>query len=471
MADYDLVVIGAGATGLGAARKGRSLGARVALVESERPGGDCTFYGCVPSKALIETAKRVHAARTGASYGFTVSSVDVDFAAVMQRVHDTIEEISEDESPALLASQGIDLIVGHAAFVDPHTLDVDGRAVTGRSFVIASGAGPFVPPIDGLAAVPYLTNRTIFGLTSLPAHLLVLGGGPIGVEQAQVFRRLGARVTVLQQQDRLLVNDDPEASAVIAAVLQAEGVDLRMSSEVVRVSDGPTVHLGDGTTVSGSHLLVAVGRRPNTASLGLDIPGVEVGKVGQVVVDEHLRTTAPHIYAAGDCSSPLQFTHLGDEHGRLAAANAVSRKRRKSSVRVVPWTTFTEPEVAHVGLTEAAAYAKYGARAMVAHQPLSVVDRARCAGQTDGFIKLVVLPRGPGPLANPVLAQVIGGTVVAPGAGDILGEVVLAMQTKAFAGRLAQTIHAYPTWGLGVRQTAALLDAPYLGAELRPARP
>ncbi len=471
MADYDLVVIGAGATGLGAARKGQQLGARVALIEAERPGGDCTFFGCVPSKALIETAKRVHAARTGAAYGFSVPSIDVDFAAVMARVHAVIETISEDESPALLASEGIDLITGHATFTDPHTLDVEGRTVTGRGIVIASGAGPFVPPIEGLGDVAHLTNRTLFDLTTLPTHLLVLGGGPIGVEQAQVFRRLGARVTILEALDRLLINDDPEASTLIADVLRSEGVEIRLGSKVVRVSAGPTVHLDDGTTVAGSHLLVAVGRRPNTATLGLDVAGVEVGKVGQVIVDEHLRTSASHIYAAGDCSSPLQFTHLGDEHGRLAGANAVSRKKRKSSTRVVPWTTFTEPEVAHVGLTEAAAYAKYGDRAMVARQPLSVVDRARCAGQTEGFIKLVVVPRGPGPLANPVLAKVVGGTVVAPGAGDILGEVVLAMQTNAFAGRLVQTIHAYPTWGLGVRQTAALLDRPYLGAVLRPARP
>ncbi|MCW2615665.1 MAG: hypothetical protein JWN08_2659 [Frankiales bacterium] len=453
MADYDLVVIGAGATGLGAARSARQAGRRVALVEAERPGGDCTHFGCVPSKTLLETARRVQAARTGAAYGFT-TSVEVDFARVMDRVHAVIAEIEQDESPELLASQGIDLLADWGVVTSPTSLDVGGRRVTFDRLVVASGSRALVPPIDGLDAVPYLDNQDVFALRELPDHLVVLGGGPIGIELAQAFRRLGSAVTVVEGMPTILGREEPEAQQAVSAVLQREGVVLRVGAKVVRVEAGPVLHLDDGTAVSGSHLLVAVGRTPSTDGLGLETAGVRLEK-GGVVTDDHLRA-ADTVWAAGDCTSTLQFTHVGDEQGRLAARNAFAGplpwKRGTWDDRVVPWVTFTEPEVAHVGLTEAQAFAAHGDRAMVSTAWDARGDRARTAGETDGFVKLIAVP---GPVGGLLTGKLVGMTAVGPMAGELIAEGALSMRSGSIVGRMAQTIHAYPTWSLTTRYAAA----------------
>lgn len=477
MPAYDLVVIGAGAAGLAAARAARRGGRRVALVELARPGGDCTHYGCVPSKTLLEVSRRVHAARTGGDYGFTVAGLEVDFAAVMTRVHATIAEIEQDESPELLARQGIDLVAGRARFVAADTVEVDGRRITGRRFVLATGGEAAVPPVDGLADTPYLTNKTVFDLTELPEHLIVLGGGPIGSELAQAFGRLGAQVSVVQSGDRLLPKDEPEAARLLRRVFEREGVRVLAGSRAVRVSAGPTVHLADGTSVTGSHLLLAVGRRPVTAGLELSVPGVELTPTGHIRVDDRLRTTAEHIYAVGDCASTLQFTHVGDEQGRLAAGNAFASAGRPAlaggpgrwDASVVPWVTFTEPEVAHVGLTETAAYERYGDRALVTFIPMSSQDRPRCAGETDGFVKMIAAPRAR-LVSTKALMRLVGMTAVAPTAGELIAEGALAMRTGMLVGRIAQTIHAYPTWSLATRLCAAQFYASYGGREARSAR-
>ena len=272
MNPYDVIIIGAGAAGLSAARAARSAGRRVALVEAGRPGGDCTHYGCVPSKALLETARRIAGARDGAAYGFS-APVTVDFPAVMQRVRRVIADIEQDESPELLARQGIDLVAGWARFTSPHSVDVDGRRLTAGRFVLAIGAHAAIPPIPGLDQTPYLDNKSVFALTALPAHLLVLGGGAIGCELAQAFRRLGAQVTLVEAAPTLLVKEEPEAAAVLTAVLAREGVTVRTGAAVERVSrspDGPLLHLSDGTTVSGPHLLVR--GRPGAGD-GRAVPG------------------------------------------------------------------------------------------------------------------------------------------------------------------------------------------------------
>ncbi len=480
MQHYDLVVIGAGATGLAAARAARRGNRRVALVEAARPGGDCTHYGCVPSKALLETAKRVATARSGAGYGFT-ADVEVDFAAVMARVKAVIGEIERDESPELLAREGIDLIRGWARFVGPHTVDVEGRAVTGGRFVLATGAAAVLPGIDGLAGAESLDNRTVFDLGELPEHLLVMGGGNIGVELAQAFRRLGSRVTVVEALPRILSKDEPGAGAVLASVLRGDGVEIRTGVSVQRVSAGPTLHLSDGTTVSGSHLLVAVGRKPATAGMDLHVPGVRVGDKAEIVTDDHLRTTAEHVFAAGDCTTPLQFTHVGDEQGRIAAGNAFASSAlggrlpalagglRAWDPSVVPWVTFTDPEVGHVGMTEAEAYAAHGSAARVAEVALSELDRPRTAGAPAGFIKLVGVPRRV--VSSRYLLKVGGMTAVAPPGGELVAEAALAMRTGMLAARLAQTIHAYPTYSLGTRIAAVRLFGDYAGRGSRPARP
>ena len=453
MADYDLVVLGAGATGLGAARAARTAGRRVALVEAARPGGDCTHFGCVPSKALLETARRVQAARTGASYGFT-STVEVDFPKVMDRVHAVIADVERDESPQLLASEGIDLLAAWGVVTSPTSLDVGGRRVSFDRLVVATGSRAFVPPVDGLDAVPYLDNRSVFALRELPSHLVVLGGGPIGIELAQAFRRLGAEVTVVEGAPTLLGREEPEAQVAVTAALEREGITVRVGTQAVRVEPGPVLHLDDGTTVTGSHLLVAVGRAPATDGLGLETAGVRLDR-GRVVTDGHLRA-ADTVWAAGDCTATLQFTHVGDEQGRLAARNAFAGAlpwlRGRWDDRVVPWVTFTEPEVGHVGLTEQQAYEAHGAKAMVATAWDRHGDRARTAGETDGFVKLVALP---GPVGGMLTGRLLGMTAVGPMAGELIAEGALSMRTGGLVGRLAQTVHAYPTWSLTTRYAAA----------------
>ena len=453
MSDYDLVVIGAGATGLSAARSARRDGRRVALVEAARPGGDCTHFGCVPSKALLETARRVQAARNGTAYGFS-ATVDVDFPRVMDRVHAVIADIERDESPALLASEGIDLLADWGVVTGPTSLDVGGRRVSFDKLVVASGSRAFVPPVDGLDAVPYLDNKNVFALRELPAHLIVLGGGPIGIELAQAFRRLGAQVTVVEGAPTLLGREEPEAQQAVTAALEREGVVVKVGTTAVRVEPGPVVHLDDGTAVSGSHLLVAVGRTPATDGLGLETAGVRLDR-GRVVTDEHLRA-ADTVWAAGDCTSRLQFTHVGDEQGRMAARNAFAGplpwKRGTWDERVVPWVTFTEPEVGHVGLTESQAYEQHGAKAVVSIAWDRDGDRGRTAGETDGFVKLIAVP---GPVGGLVTGKLVGMTAVGPMAGELIAEGALSMRSGSVVGRMAQTIHAYPTWSLTTRYAAA----------------
>jgi pyruvate/2-oxoglutarate dehydrogenase complex dihydrolipoamide dehydrogenase (E3) component len=395
MADYELVVLGAGATGLAAARTAAKDGHRTAIVEADRPGGDCTHYGCVPSKALLETARRVQAARSGPQYGFR-ADVTVDFPAVMDRVHRVIDEIEQDESPELLARQGIDLLKGWGVVTGPDSMEVDGRRITFDRLVVASGSKALVPPIDGLTDVAYLDNKTVFSLRELPEHLLVLGGGPIGVELAQAFRRLGAQVTVVEGAPTILGREEPEAQKALTTVLQREGVTLRTGATVTRVSTGPVLHLSDGTSVSGTHVLVAVGRRASTEGIGLESAGVRLEK-GLVVTDDKLRA-AKTVWAAGDCTSRLQFTHVGDEQGRLAAKNALSSSPFGGKAwddEVVPWVTFTEPEVAHVGLTEAQAVAQQRrqcARVERLRKPRG--NRARTAGEQPASSKLVGCRQG-----------------------------------------------------------------------------
>ena len=453
MADYDLVVIGAGASGLAAARGARRGGRRVALVEAARTGGDCTHFGCIPSKALLETARRVQAARSGPAYGFS-ALIAVDFPAVMDRVQAVIAEIEKDESPAVLAQEGIDLLRGWGVVTGPTSLDVDGRQTTFDRLVVASGSRATVPPIDGLDAVPYLDNKTVFELREQPDHLIVLGGGPIGVELAQAFRRLGSSVTVVEGAATIVGREEPEAQQALSAVLEREGVVLRTGVKAVRIDPGPVVHLEDGSSVAGSHLLVAVGRTPVTEGLGLETAGVVLDR-GRVVTDDHLQA-AETVWAAGDCTSRLQFTHVGDEQGRLAARNAFAGsapwKRGRWDDTGVPWVTFTEPEIAHVGLTEAQAVQQHGSGVMVSMFWDTRSDRARTAGETDGFVKLVAVPGKVGGLA---LGKLVGMTAAGPMAGELIAEGALSMRAGTLLGRLAQTVHAYPTWSLSTRLAAA----------------
>jgi pyruvate/2-oxoglutarate dehydrogenase complex dihydrolipoamide dehydrogenase (E3) component len=452
--EYDLIVIGGGPGGMAAVRAAARAGVRPLIVQLGPIGGDCTFTGCVPSKTLIEAAAR------GASF---------DEATVA--VRHAVESIAAGEDDDVFRREGVDVVHGWASFRSPHEIDVDGTVVRSRRFVIATGTQPAVPPVDGLDGVDYLTNESVFELADLPASLAVLGGGAVGCELAQAFRRFGAHVTVVEALDRLLAREEPEASAVVAEAFTTEGIHLRVGQKLRRVEPleakgAVRLHLENGGTTTADRLLVAVGRRGASADLGLEAAGVAT-EGGFVRVDARLATTAPGIWAAGDVTGMLQFTHAADEMGRVAVANALSRRsRRRFNVSAIPWVTFTSPELARVGMTEAEA-AAHGAR--VAFLPMTEVDRAVTSGRTRGFVKLIAGPRRL--VGNAGGGRILGATIVAERGGELIHEAALAMETNMFTGRLAQAVHAYPTWSTAIRQAAAQFFMEIDGRRARPAQP
>lgn len=446
----DLLVLGGGAAGMAAARTARRLGADVTLVQDGPVGGDCTFTGCVPSKTLIEAA-----------------AAGLTFDRAMTRVRDTVAEIAATETADVLREEGITVVEGRARLTGGRSVHVGSRQLTARRLVVATGSAPVVPPVPGLADGPYLTSDTIWDLRTAPASLVVLGGGAIGCEIAQAMHRLGVRVTLLEAAPRLLPREEPDAAAVIAAVFGRDGIDVRVGSAATAVSysaEAAEVALADGSHLRAERLLVAVGRRPVTEGLDVEAARVAVDERGFIRTTARMRTSASGVYAAGDVTGRLQFTHAADEMGRVAAVNAVRGPLMRFHEASTPWVTFTHPEVARVGLTEEQATDR-GAR--VATLPMSEVDRAVTAGETDGFITLLAGPRRLTRHAGG--GRLLGATVVGPRAGEMVAEVALAMRIGAFTGRLAQTVHAYPTWSTGVRSAAAMFFVPVRGRSARPA--
>ena len=453
---YDLIVIGGGAGGISTVQTAARRGARVLLIQSGPLGGECTFSGCVPSKALIAAAARRDS-----------------FPAAMAAVRNAVETIAATQTDDIFRREGIEVLHGWATFRSPRQIDVDGRRLTARRFVLATGSQPTVPPIAGLNAVEYLSNENVFELDRLPQSLAVLGGGPVGCELAQAFSRLGARVTLVEALDRLLPNEDPDASSVLAETFAAEGIEVWLGAKVSRVEaldqkGAVRLHADGGHTVTADRLLVAVGRQAVTTGLGLETAGVATDH-GYVVTDHRLATSAPGIWAVGDVAGKLQFTHAAFEMGRIAATNGLSARwrRRNFNPSWIPSVTFTAPEVARVGLTEAEA-SEREPTAQVAFLPTSQVDRAVTTGETQGFVKLIAgsrrLLRGTGG------GRVLGATIVAARGGELIHEPALAMRTAMFTGRLAQTVHAYPTWSVAIQQTAAQFFMEVDGRRARPAR-
>ena len=433
---YDLVVVGGGSAGLTAVGFAQGMGARVALIERERTGGDCTWTGCVPSKTLLKVAKVAHHMRSAERYGMTAVEPQVDLKAVMAHVRDVVLETYQEETPEALRERGIDVMLGQARFADPHTLVAGDATLKARNVVIASGAHPLVPAIDGLDRVDYLTTTTIWDLESLPRHLIVVGGGPVGCEMAQAFRRLGAEVTVVQSRDRLLPRDDRDASRVLGEVFQEEGIEVLCGSRAIRTwQDDGGIHLvaGDHTAV-GDALLVAVGRQPNVEGLDLEKAGVAYSDRG-IAVDDKLRSRQPHIFAAGDCLGTHQFTHYAGWQAAIAVSNALLPVALKGVRQTVPWTTFTDPEVAHAGLTEAQARERFGAGVEALSWPMTRVDRPRTAGDTRGFVKVV--HKG---------GSVLGASVVSERAGELIQEWIYVMEHGLKLRDVAIGVHVYPTF-------------------------
>jgi pyruvate/2-oxoglutarate dehydrogenase complex dihydrolipoamide dehydrogenase (E3) component len=419
---YDLVVIGGGTAGLVCAVGAAGLGARVALLERHRLGGDCLNTGCVPSKALLAAARSA-----------------LDFATAMARVRGAIAAIAPHDSAERLASLGVEVIHAHAAFRSPAEIVVDGRTLGFRRAVIATGSRPAIPDIAGLAATPYLTNETLFSLATQPRALAVLGGGPVGCEMAQAFARLGTRVTLIESAARLLPRDDPDAAAILTRRLEAEGVCVLTDARVTTIAhEAGTIALTHaGGRVAADALLVATGRTPNTADLGLAAARIGVDARG-VRVDDFLRTTNTRVYASGDVCSSFRFTHAADAMSRIVVENACFVRRRRVSRLVIPWCTFTMPEIAHVGI-DARQASDEGVAAITI--PLAEIDRAVIDDDTDGFVR-IRHERG----------TILGATIVAPHAGEMIAAVSMLMQKRGTLADLSATIVPYPIVGAGLRQ-------------------
>ena len=443
---YDLIVIGGGSAGLTAARFGAQLGLMVALAEMERVGGDCTWTGCIPSKSLVKAAKMAHDMRTANRYGLNGVEPIVDLKTVMTRGKAVSEEVYHGESPDTLRNEGIDVFFGPAGFLDSAMVQVGDAKLSGRKFVIATGARPVSPSVPGMTEVNYLTYETVWELQYLPERLLVIGGGPIGCELGQAFQRLGSKVTILESRARLLPKDEPEASDLVAARLMEEGVDVRLDVSVQRVwQQGTTIHAEvSGEELLGNALLLAVGRTPRVDNLGLEQAGVAHTARG-IEVNDHLRTSRKHIYAAGDCLGGYQFTHYAGWQGFMAVRNAFLPGASKSVLSQVPWSTFTDPEVARVGLSEAQARAEAGDKICVAIWPLSKVDRALTEGEPQGFLKVVHRKNG----------SILGATIGAPRAAEMVQEWGLAIDKGLKIGDLANSLHIYPAYTMGNMQAAA----------------
>ncbi len=449
MADsFDLVIIGAGSGGLTAAEFAAKLGVRVALVEKRRIGGDCTWTGCVPSKALLKVAKVAHAARTSAQYGIVTSPPTADMRQVREYVKHAIADVYQFETPEQLARDGVEVVKAAARFLDPHTIQAGERRLTANKFILAMGAHPFVPPIPGLEDVPYFTYEQLFDNDRLPKRLLIIGGGPIGAEMAQAHQRLGARVTVIDR--ALLPRDEPEVSEVMCQVFVREGIDfikglvtcVRKDGDETPLKGVPGIVLSvNDRELHGDMLLVAVGRAPTVEGLDLEKAGVMYSRTG-IQVNEHLQTSARHIYAAGDCTGGYQFTHYAGWQAFQAVRNALLPGNSRGITDIVPWTTFTDPEVAHVGLTEAEAREKFGEDVRITRWDMNRVDRAIIENDTDGFIKVVHKKDG----------TLLGVTIVAERAGEVIAEFVLALQRGLKVGDLAGVIHVYPTYSIAVQQ-------------------
>ena len=449
---YNLVVIGAGTAGLVCAAGAAGLGARVALIERHLLGGDCLNTGCVPSKALIRAARAAHEARSGEAYGLRPDPEGAlpDFAAIMARMRRLRAEISRHDSARRFRDQlGVDVFLGEARFTGADCVEVAGRQLTFHRAALCTGARAALPDIPGLAGAEPLTNETLFTLTALPRRLAVLGGGPVGCEMAQAFARFGSRVTLVQHGPQLLAREDSEVADLLATVFAREGIEVRLGSRVtgVRIEGAERVLDLDGAggadQLRVDAILVAAGRAPNVEGLGLDTAGIEIDRHG-VSVDDRLRTTNPRVFAAGDICSPFKFTHAADAQARILLANALFPGRQKASRLVVPWCTFTDPEVAHVGLTAAQAEAQ-GIKATTLTVALTEVDRCVLDGESEGFAR-VHLRHG--------TDTILGATIVGRHAGEMIAELALAMTAGLGLGVIGRTIHPYPTRTEAVRKLA-----------------
>ena len=450
---YDLAVIGGGSAGITFAKFGAQLGARIAVIEANKLGGDCTWTGCVPSKALLHAAHVAHTIRTAGALGIHTSPPQVDFAAVSAHVRTIQAAVYEhDDAPEVLRRAGATVIEGRARFRNAEEIEVNGEVIRAKHYCICTGSHPKTPTIPGLREAGFITNEDIFQMNELPLRLLVVGGGPIGCELGQAMSRLGSSVTIVQSGAYLLPKDDRDLGEALAECLRAEGITVHCSTKTERVAvqDGAkhvTLQHQDGTrsTVVVDQILVAAGRTPNVNELGLDGAGIHYDAAKGIQVNEYLQTSNPKVYACGDVIGGYHFTHVAAQEAGTVLRNALFPRQSAQSYAIVPWATFTDPEVAHVGLNEDEARAKYGAALRVYRSPWSANDRARTESDTTGFVKILVVG---------VRERIVGAHIIGAGAGDLINTVVTAMAGGVSASTLGGTIGVYPTRALGVKSTA-----------------
>jgi pyruvate/2-oxoglutarate dehydrogenase complex dihydrolipoamide dehydrogenase (E3) component len=447
----DLCVIGAGSGGLSVAAAAAAFGVSAVLIEKAKMGGDCLNYGCVPSKALLAAAKHADAFRRASPFGVAAQQPQVDFGKVHAHVHRVIDAIAPNDSVERFTGLGVRVIIGAARFKDRRTVAVGELEIKARRFVLATGSSPAVPPIPGLDQVPYFTNETIFDLAECPRRLVVIGGGPIGLELAQGFRRLGAEVIVIEAASPL-AKDDPECAAIVLDALARDGIEIRAGTKVLEITAGSAVKLAlegpaGAETIEASHLLIATGRRPNVEGLGLEAAGIGHGPRG-IAVGKGLKTANRRVYAIGDVAGGLQFTHVSNYHAGLVIRNALFRLPVRASNDAVPWVTFTDPELAQVGLTEAEARKRGAIR--VLRWPYHENDRAQAERETLGHIK-VVTNRG---------GRILGATIVGAQAGELIASWSLAVHRGLNVRALAEVVLPYPTLGEIGKRAAMTYFAP-----------
>lgn len=460
--EADICIIGAGSGGLSVAAGAVQMGASVVLVEKGEMGGDCLNTGCVPSKALIAAAHAAHTIRSSTKFGMEPVDAKVDFARVHAHIHGVISAIAPHDSVERFEALGVTVIKGAGRFVGRRVLEASSQKIKARRFVIATGSSAAIPPITGLLDAPYYTNESIFELEELPQHLIVIGGGPIGIEIAQSFRRLGSRVTVIERFG-LLAKDEPEAVDVVRRTLSADGISIHENTSITSVSRiGSSIDISIEVTpgvtqiVSGTHLLVAAGRKPNISDLGLDSAGIETSARG-ITVDARLRTSNKSVFAIGDAANGPQFTHIAGYHAGIVIRNALFSLPAKVNYRSLPWVTYCDPELAHVGLTEADAR-KAGEAVATLVTPLSAIDRAQAERSTEGIAKIVLGRSG----------RILGATLVGPHAGEMISLWGLAIASKLKIGSIAQLIMPYPTLSEISKRVAGSFYTPQLfGARTR----
>lgn len=448
----DVLVIGAGSGGLSVAAGASQMGAKVVLLEGHKMGGDCLNYGCVPSKALIASGKAAYGQRHSEVYGVADTAGSADYAAAMEHVQDVISQIAPVDSQERFEGFGVEVIREFGHFVSDREVQAGDTVITARRIVIATGSSPFVPPIDGIDTVPYLTNETLWDLREKPKHLLIIGGGPIGMEMAQAHIRLGSKVTVIEGA-KVFGKDDPEMAGIVLSNLRTEGVEIAEDAKAAKIEgvDGSvTVHTEDGRSFIGTHLLVAVGRKTNVQSLGLDAAGIETTRTG-VKVDAGLRTTNRRVYAIGDAAGGLQFTHVAGYHAGIVIRSMLFGLPSKAKTSHIPWVTYTDPELAQAGLTEAQAHEEHGTALEVIRFPYSHNDRAIAERKTTGLIKVMVVKGRP-----------IGASIAGYQAGELINLWALVLANKMKMSQVAAMVSPYPTIGEVNKRVAGAYYSPRL---------